>query len=436
MKTRGLKILEVESGSAADEIGLQPGDRILSVNGHEVSDELALRFYLSEELIDLCVRRSSGLTEHFEVDTSDAIDIGIAVEEFRTQTCNNACLFCFIDQLPPGVRSSLRVKDDDYRLSFLHGNYVTLTNLTEKDLTRIVEQRLSPLFVSVHATDPQLRKRILGSKKADQLVAKLRKLIRGGIRIHAQIVLMPGINDGKYLEKTLFDLYRLYPGVQSVAIVPVGLSDHGNPKDRFKPVTPQYSRKLIKSTARWQNHFRAETGRTFAYLADEFFIQGGMGIPDVHYYDDFAQIEDGVGMVRDFLDEFQRELNRQRRVRTFQPGTLVTGHLFFPILQQCMEQFNRKYGSHFMVRKVENRFLGKKITAAGLLAGKDILISLKRKRLGKFLIIPNEALSREDNILLDDLSITDLSERLGIPVYAGRRNMRDFFKLLFKVGRG
>jgi putative radical SAM enzyme (TIGR03279 family) len=435
MRTRGLKILEVESGSAADAIGLEPGDRILSANGHDVSDELALRFYLSEELIDLCVRRSSGATEHFEIDTSDSIDLGITVEEFRTQTCNNACLFCFIDQLPKEVRSSLRVKDDDYRLSFLHGNYVTLTNLGEKDLTRIVEQRLSPLFISVHATDPQLRRKILGSKKADPLIAKLRRLVRGGIRIHAQIVLMPGINDGNHLEKTLFDLYRLYPGVQSVAVVPVGLSDHGNPKDRLKPVTPQYSRKLIRSAAGWQNQFRAETGCTFAYLADEFFLQGGVEIPDVPYYDDFAQIEDGIGMVRDFLDEFRRELSRRRRVRTFQPGTLVTGGLFFPILQQCMNQFNHKYGSRFTVRKIENRFLGQKITVAGLLSGKDILLSLKRKKLGKFLIIPSEALSRGDNILLDDLSITDLSERLGVPVYAGGRNMRDFFRLLFKVGR-
>lgn len=436
MTTRGIKILEVESGSAAEETGLEPGDQILSVNGHEVSDELALRFYLSEELVDLCVRHSSGVTEHFEIDTSDSIDIGITVEEFRTQTCNNACLFCFIDQLPPGVRSSLRVKDDDYRLSFLHGNYVTLTNLTKKDLTRIIEQRLSPLFVSVHSTDPQLRKKILGRKKADQLVTKLRTLIRGGIRIHAQIVLIPGINDGKHLEKTLFSLYKLYPGVQSVAIVPLGLSDYGNPKDRFKPVTPEYSRRLIRSVAGWQNQFRAEIGRTFAYLADEFFIQGDAEIPDVHYYDDFAQIEDGVGMVREFLDEFQSELNRRRRIRTFHPGTLVTGGLFFPILQRCMEQFNRKYGSRFQVRKIENRFLGKNITVAGLLAGKDILTSLRRKRLGKFLIIPNEALSRGDKVLLDDLSIADLSERLGIPVYAGGRNMRDFFKLLFKVGSG
>jgi len=434
MTTRGIKILEVESGSAAEEIGLEPGDQILAVNDHEVSDELALRFYLSEEQVDFVVRHSSGVMEHFEICTSDTTDLGIIVEEFRTRTCNNDCLFCFIDQLPPGVRSSLRVKDDDYRLSFLHGNYVTLTNLTERDLSRIIEQRLSPLFVSVHTTDPQLRKKILGRKRADQLDTKLRKLIRGRIRLHAQIVLIPGVNDGKHLEKTLFDLSRLYPGVQSVAIVPVGLSDYGSPKDRFTPITPEFSRRLIGNAVRWQNQFREKIGCTFAYLADEFFIRGGAEIPEAQYYDDFAQIEDGVGMVREFLDEFQKELDRRRKSRIFVPGTLATGKLFFPILKGCMETFNGKYGSRFQVCKIENRFLGKNITVAGLLAGKDILASLRRKRLGNFLIIPNEALSRGDNILLDDFSIGDLSDRLGIPVYAGGRNMRDFFKLLFKVG--
>jgi putative radical SAM enzyme (TIGR03279 family) len=434
MTGRGIKILEVESGSAAKEIGLEPGDQILAINGREVPDELALRFYQSEEQIDLIVRHTNGTIGHFEIGLSDKFDLGIKVEEFQTRTCNNACLFCFIDQLPPGVRSSLRVKDDDYRLSFLHGNYITLTNLSEWDLNRIIEQRLSPLFVSVHATDPRLRKKILGRKNADQLERKLRKLIRGGIRLHAQIVLIPGVNDGKNLEKTVFDLYDLYPGIQSVAIVPIGLSDYGIAKDRFTPITPEYSRSLIRSALRWQNHFRVKIGRTFAYLADEFFIQGGVEIPEVSYYDEFAQIEDGIGMVRDFLDEFQKELNRRRRARIFAPGTLATGRLFFPILKRCMEQFNRKYGSCFQICKIENRFLGKNITVAGLLAGKDILASLRRKKLGNFLIIPNEALSRRDNILLDDLTLGDLSERLGIPVYAGGRNMRDFFKLLFKVG--
>jgi putative radical SAM enzyme (TIGR03279 family) len=324
------------------------------------------------------------------------------------------------------------VKDDDYRLSFLHGNYITLTNLTARELDRIIEQRLSPLYVSVHATDPRLRTRILGRKKADDLDAKLGKLVRGKIRLHAQIVLMPGINDGISLEKTVVDLCRLYPGVQSVAIVPLGLSDHGRPKDRFLPVTPEYSRVLIREAMRWQEKFRARIGRTFAYLADEFYLQGGVKIPERDYYDDFAQIEDGVGMVRDFLDAFETELGRRQRPLDTLRGTLATGRLFLPTLRRSIERFNHKFGSRLRVCGIENRFLGRNITVAGLLGGQDILSAFEGKNPGDFLIIPGEALSRRDGILVDNLSCKDLSERLGKPVYAGGRTVREFFELLFE----
>ncbi len=434
MAARGIRILEVEPGSAAEKIGLQPGDHILSVNRHEVPDELALKFYLSEGFIDLCIRRSDGAEKHYRANLSDQASLGIKVAEFRTRTCNNACLFCFVDQLPPGIRSSLKVKDDDFRLSFLHGNYITTTNLTERDLDRIIEQRLSPLYVSVHATDPDLRARILGRKKADDLDAKLGKLVQGGIRLHAQIVLMPGINDGKALKKTVFDLYHLYPGIQSVAIVPLGLTSHGNHQDRFAPVTPKYSRALIRGVTRWQNRFRAQVGRAFAYLADEFFIQGGIEIPNSAYYDDFTQIEDGVGMVREFLDAFERELSRRRKPAATLKGTLATGTLFFPILQRCIGRLNRKCGSRLQVRSIENRFMGRNVTVAGLLGGQDILEELRGKNLGNFLIIPNEALSRDNGILVDDLSAEELSKRLGVPVYPSGRTVRDFFSLLHAIG--
>jgi putative radical SAM enzyme (TIGR03279 family) len=435
MAARGIKILEVESGSVAETVGLQPGDRILTANGREVPDELALRFYLSTDYVHLSVRRSNGIKKHFEVDLSDEMDLGIKVEEFQTRLCNNACLFCFVDQLPPNVRPSLRVKDDDYRLSFLHGNYITLTNLIDPDLDRIIEHRLSPLFVSVHATEPELRRRILGRKDADNLHEKLHKLVRGGIQLHAQIVLIPGINDGKNLERTVLDLYRLYPGVQSIAIVPMGLSDYGTPKDHFIPMTSDYSRTLIRNAIRWRDQFRAQIGRTFAYLADEFYIQGGIAIPDRIYYDDFSQIEDGVGMVRAFLDEFEKRLRRLRKSRLDLRGTVATGKLFFPILQECMERINRRLETRLQVCQVENRFMGRNIAVAGLLGGEDILSAVSGKNLGDFLIIPNEALSQGDGILIDNLTLSDLSKRLGIPVHPGGRTVHDFFKLLSKIGR-
>jgi putative radical SAM enzyme (TIGR03279 family) len=431
MRKSGVRILGVGKNSPAEEIGLIAGDEIFSANGHEIPDELALKFYLAEDHVDLGVRRSDGTEIHFDVDLSETSDLGISIEEFRTQTCSNNCLFCFVNQLPPGVRPALTVKDDDYRLSFLHGNYITLTNLQDRDLERIIKHRLSPLYISVHATDPDLRTKILGRKKTDDLDGKIKKLINGGIRLHTQIVLMPGINDGKQLEKTVDDLYRFYPGIQSVAIVPLGLSDHGAAKDAFTPVTAAYCRKIIRRTHHLQLRFRAEIGRTFAYLADEFYMQTGDPLPEKAYYDDFEQIEDGVGMVRRFIMEFETEMKRRRRTLDNVQGTLATGKLFYPVLKSCVDRFNRKFGSLLKVCAVENRFLGKRITVAGLLAGRDISEALNGKSTGSFVIIPDEAVSRVDGLLLDGFTPGDLSRQLGKPVYAGGRTMRDFFHLLF-----
>jgi putative radical SAM enzyme (TIGR03279 family) len=433
MAKKGLRIRSVEKKSAAAKIGLLPGDAILAVNDREIEDELALKFYLSEERIDLLVRRSDGREKHIRLNLPEGADLGIKAEEFRTHTCNNACMFCFVDQLPKGARQSLRVKDDDYRLSFLHGNYVTLTNLSAKELDRIIEQRLSPLYVSVHTTDPVLRTKILGRKKQDYLNHKLRTLADGGIRIHAQIVLMPGINDGAQLEKTAFDLYKLYPGVESVAIVPLGLSEHGKPKNRLVPVTPEFCRDVIRQAKPWQRQFRAQIGCTFACLADEFYIQGKVEIPERDYYDDFAQIEDGIGMARSFLDEFETEMKRRRKSRAELDGTIVTGMLFGRLLRRCINRFNQKFGSRLRVCEATNRFLGRKITVAGLLGGQDILDAVRGKNIGRFLIIPGEALSSSEQIMVDGLSLDDLSKRLGIRVFSGGRTMPDFFSLLFEL---
>ncbi|MBM3791989.1 MAG: DUF512 domain-containing protein, partial [Acidobacteria bacterium] len=367
MTPRGVRIRAVEPGSLAARSGLAPGDEILSVNNHPVQDELALRFYLAEEAVELRVRRAGAGERSVVADLSDGSHLGVEAEDFKTRTCNNACLFCFIDQLPPGVRPSLMVRDDDYRLSFLHGNYITLTNLPERELDRIVEQALSPLYVSVHATDPVLRTRILGRSKVDDLDRKLRKLIDGGIRIHAQIVLMPGINDGDHLRKTVFDLSEYHPGVESVAIVPLGLSDHGTARDRFQPVTPEYCSRVIGLARPWQRRFRQALHRTFAYLADEFYILGGRDIPESDYYDGFEQIEDGVGMVRRFLDDLAAELRSGKKIRPGLRGTLVTGRLFAPFLQEATERINHRHSTHLSVVPVANSFLGQGITVAGLL---------------------------------------------------------------------
>lgn len=430
MAERGVRIREVGPGSPAARAGLAPGDLIVAVNGHPVQDELALRFHLAEEQVELEVAREGGAQATIGIDLSRDTSLGVAVEEFRTRTCSNSCIFCFVDQLPPQARASLRVKDDDYRLSFLHGNYITLTNMAARELDRIIEQALSPLYVSVHATDPELRTRILGRRKPDDLEAKLRKLIDGGIRLHAQVVLMPGINDGTNLERTVFDLYRLFPGVASVAIVPLGLSDHGRARLLYPHVTPEFSRAVIRAAEPWQARFRENANCTFAYLADEFYLQAGEPIPGTGYYDDFAQIEDGVGMVRRFLDDFAAEIARRRRTRRTLDGTLVTGKLFEPLLRQAAARLADALGWRLQVVGVVNGFLGTGITVAGLLAGDDIAQALRRIDPGDFVCVPQEAISRLDGLFIDNRTVDDIARAIGRPIYPGGRTVSDFLRLL------
>jgi putative radical SAM enzyme (TIGR03279 family) len=436
MPETGIKILEVVPDSAAAKIGLEAGDRLLTVNGHEIADELALRFYLhTEERAVLNWRRAGGKIRRGKINIDEVLDQGvhgIIVEEFSTRRCSNSCIFCFVDQLPPEARPALRVKDDDYRLSFLYGNYVTLTNATEKDIDRIIEQRLSPLYVSVHSTCPELRARILGRKKADNLERKLTRLVRGGVRIHAQIVLMPGINDGAALEKTIMDLYRFHPGVESAAIVPLGLSDYAPRGNGLRPVTPAFSRALVRRVNKWRQNFIGRSQSAFVFAADEFYLLAGEAIPDSDYYEDFAQIEDGVGMVRHFLDDFDAAAARRRKSLENLNGTLATGKLFFPILEPCIAELNRRTGAKLTVCAAENRFLGKRVTVAGLLSGGDILAALRGRDNGGFVIIPGEALAFDDRLLLDGLTLNDLSRELGLPVYSGGRSAGEFFKTLRK----
>jgi putative radical SAM enzyme (TIGR03279 family) len=430
MARSGVRIREVEPGSLGTDLGLAPGDEILAINGNPIQDELALKFHLAEETLRMEVRKAGGEEQLLETEIGEGEDLGVTVEDFKTRTCNNACLFCFIDQLPPNVRPTLKVKDDDYRLSFLHGNYITLTNLPERELDRIITQALSPLYVSVHATDPDLRMRMLGRRKPDDLDRKIRRLTEGSIRLHTQIVLMPGINDGIHLEESVRSLSGYHPGVESVAIVPLGLSDHGPTRERHRAVTAEFCREVIGQARPWQQEFRRTLGSTFAYLADEFYIQGGVELPGTDHYDDFAQIEDGIGMVRKFLDDFAAELGRRRRLMPRLNGTLVTGKLFHPFLAECIGRLNGKLNAQLKVRQVANRFMGKDITVAGLLGGNDIADALAGTDVGDFVVIPQEAVSRVDAILVDNLTLEDVARRVGRPVYPSGRTVRDFFRLL------
>lgn len=427
----GAKIAAVEPGSLADNLGLRPGDVLVSVNGQGISDELDLRFQSAEGILDVVVDRPGAEPLQKTVILEEGQQLGLALEDFRAKACNNKCVFCFIDQLPRGVRRTLRFKDDDFRLSFLHGNYLTLTNLSEREIARIIEQRLSPIYVSVHATEMAVRAVMLGRPQEHCSLEPMLRLIEGGITIHAQVVLCPDINDGPHLERTIEDLSRHYPGLVSVAIVPLGTSKYRGNLTTLGEVTPEYCNEVIRQIEPYQAEFRRRLGATFAYLADEFYLQAGRPLPDAGYYDDFALLEDGVGMVRYFDRQFQRQLRRKWVVPAAGlNGTLVTGKLFEPWLRRYARRLENKWGGRLRVICVENNFLGSKITVAGLLGGADILAALRGRDLGRFVVIPGECLARGSKLFLDDLSPAQLGAELGVPVRDAGRTVEGFFAAL------
>lgn len=435
----GIQVQSVAAGSIARGVGIKAGDRVLTVGGHPLEDVLDYNFYLSqfETKVALRVVKASGELWEIEIEKTPEESLGIELEGIRTRVCTNNCIFCFVHQLPRGkhIRRSLRVKDEDFRLSFLYGHYLTLTNLSERDFQRIFEQRLSPLYVSVHSTDPELRRYLLQNRKPDDLLGNMGRLIKGGIKLHTQVVLIPGINDGSHLEHTLNDLLQFYPDVMSVSIVPLGLTDHRKGLTPLKPVDAAYACSTIEQVTPIQERNRKQYRTPFCFLGDEFYILAGHPIPPRSHYGDFPLVENGVGMVRNFLDEFAPALRKRRRpCPRMLRATVVTGRIFHPILQECINRINVGFGLDLKCLPVDNQFLGKGITVAGLLSGGDIYSAVKKQLHGDFLIIPSECIIGEKGLFLDDWVRHDLEIRLGVPVLGGGYHVEDFFKLLFSLG--
>lgn len=428
-----VRILSIEPGSLAERLPLLAGDSLVSINGTRLQDVLDLKYHLAGDEVVLKVQREE---ETFEFDLGFVDEpLGVDVEPIRTKVCGNDCLFCFIDQLPDGTRPTLQIRDDDFRLSFLHGNYVTLTNMTEREIDRVIEQHLSPLFVSVHSTDMQVRTFLLGRRKEAVFWPKFERLIAGGIQLNCQIVLCPAINDGPVLKQTIYDLLAHHPGANSIAIVPLGLSDH--PAEKMKAltaVTDQFCAEVIGQVDQYQRDIRTRIGKSFAYLADEFYLRAGKAVPALAHYDGFPQLEDGIGMVRLFLKDFENGLRRLRlRPAAFlrgQRATVATGALFAPVLRSAIERFNHATGASWQVLEVPSWFLGTGITVAGLMAGCDIIRAAADRDLGQFLLVPSESLANERRLFLDDLNVEQLSVRLSLPVFAGGESGKDLFELL------
>ncbi|MFN8005606.1 MAG: DUF512 domain-containing protein [Terriglobia bacterium] len=433
----GVLIQRVESGSIAEEVGLEVGDRLLAINERMIEDVLDYRFVSGtvESDLTLKVRKADGEIWEIEIEKNEEEDLGLELEGIQTRICKNNCIFCFVHQLPRGkhIRRTLRVKDEDFRLSFLYGHYLTLTNLSETDFQRIFEQRLSPLYVSVHATDPELRSYLLQTRKPDDLLGNMRRLIAGGVKLHTQVVLMPGINDEKHLERTLDDLVQFYPSVLSVSIVPVGLTDHRKGLPQLRSVDAAYAVSAIAHVEKIQQKYLREIGVPFCFLGDEFYLKAGRPIPPRSHYGDFPLVENGVGMVRNFLDEFAEELARPWKRRGKFPirGTVVTGVLFQPILKQCIDEMNAKFQTELRCLPAENRFLGSGITVAGLLSGSDIHAAVGNQFHGDFLIIPSECMTGENDLFLDGWTRADLEDRLQKPVQDGGTHVKEFFQRIF-----
>jgi putative radical SAM enzyme (TIGR03279 family) len=423
-RTSGL-IRAVAPRSLAAGIGLRPGDLLLAVNGHPVEDVIDVQFYAAEDEVALEFERA-GVRRTARGPRAEGQPLGLEFEhptfDIDIRRCNNLCPFCFVLQTAPRMRRTLYIKDDDYRYSFLFGHFVTLTNLTSHDWDRIETQHLSPLYVSVHSTDPENRRACLANPKAPEILPQLRWLAERGIAVHTQLVLTPGLNDGPWMDQSIRDLAELYPSVQSVSVVPVGLTKHH--KYGHRPHTRAEAEAVLDEVERWQARCLDRFGVRFVYPTDEWFLVTARPIPARKYYDGLDLAENGLGLVRAFLDDWRRVRREVRQEPLFglQPpasshATLVTATLFAPVLRQAAQEFDRLAGTRLDVVAVTNERLGPGITVAGLLMGADVLAQLAGRDLGAFVVLPRVMFDHPQGISLDDVSPLTIAQRLDRPVF-------------------
>ncbi len=417
----GVVVSAVRARTPAAAGGLAVGDRILAINGRPLRDAIDFQFYGAEDRLALSVERD-GARRALSLTRRPGIELGVELEAPRPgdiATCANKCVFCFIHQLPKGMRRSLYVKDDDFRLSFLHGNYITLSDLDEPSFERILEQRLSPLYVSVHATDPELRWALLGRPRhSAEILPRLERLAKAGIRVHAQIVLCPGLNDGPHLQRTVHELAPLHPHVATTAIVPVGLTRHRERLPSLRTLTDAEAGALVDTVDGWQATFLPRLDSRFVFLGDEVYLQAGRALPPAEAYEGFAIAEDGIGLVRRFEDGLARARGRRRAAGGPRRVTVVSGALYGPRLARQLEGL-APAGLDVRVVAVPNTFFGGSVSVTGLLTGQDIQRHLAAQGdLGDVVLIPAVALRDGDGVFLDDLTPADVARALGVDVVA------------------
>lgn len=410
-------IKSVEKGSPADRAGVKPGDVLASINGNGITDVLDYRFYMIDERLELELLRPEPVA--VRVVKAEYEDLGLGFGTYlidRQHTCRNRCVFCFVDQLPKGLRRSLYFKDDDSRMSFLFGSYVTLTNMQEEDVRRIVKMRLSPVNISVHTTDPELRVRMMNNRRAGEVLRYLPILTGGGIRVNAQLVLCPGLNDGDALRRSLSDLLALGDNLQSIALVPVGLTRHREGLYPLRTMTPAEAAACIDIAEEYGEKSREETGLRRVYCADELFILAGRPMPEYGYYDDFSQLENGVGTVALTRRQFSEALAELPASRKAADASLVCGVAAAPYLEAMFASAAEKFPNlRARVYAVPNQLFGDTVTVTGLLCGRDILDFLKGKPLGERLLLPDVTLRHEQDRFLDDMTLPEFRAALPVP---------------------
>lgn len=424
-------ITRVLPGSIADEVGFEPGDRLVAINGNRPRDLIDYQFLCADEVLHLEVQDATGKLHYVELEKDYDDDLGL---EFATALfdgliqCNNHCPFCFIDQQPPGKRSSLYLKDDDYRLSFLYGSYLTLTNLTEREWERVARLRLSPLYVSVHATQPDIRIRLLKNPRAGQILEQLRWFQTHRLQLHTQVVVCPGINDGDHLQQTLLDLASFHapvqndqayyaPTVLSIAIVPVGLTRFRPAEDELVPVTPDMAKRTIAQVQPLQVAFQRQYGSPVAWLADEWFLIAGQDLPPASHYQDYPQIGNGVGSIRQFLQQFQVASQRlPNRITPPRTLTWVVGNAVEQAFQPVVSRLNQVQGLTIQMAALRSDYWGQSITVTGLLTGQDLIQGLTGKALGDGILLPTVMLKHDEARFLDDMFVDEVARQLNITI--------------------
>ncbi|MDR1771648.1 MAG: DUF512 domain-containing protein [Hungatella sp.] len=435
MSKRGHIIKEVDSGSIADQLELEPGDTVLSIDGHELEDIFDYEYYMNSESILMTVKKKDGEEWELEIENQYE-DLGITFEnglmsEYRS--CRNKCIFCFIDQMPPGMRETLYFKDDDSRLSFLQGNYVTLTNMSDHDIDRIIKFKLAPINISVHTTNPALRCEMLHNRFAGQALDKIKRLYEAGIPMNGQIVLCKGVNDGKELERTIKDLSEYLPYMESVSAVPVGMSKYRDGLYPLQPFTAEDAKEIVEIIGRWQKKLFKTHGTHFIHASDELYILAGLPFPEESRYDGYIQLENGVGMLRLLDEEIKAALETMEDDHKSEEISIATGRLAAPYIERHAKMVQEKFpGRVIHVYAITNVFFGEQITVAGLITGQDLIGQLKGQALGRRLLLPECMFRSGEEVFLDDLTRQDVQNALQVQVDIVKSSGQDFVQAVLE----